>query len=283
MWEMLEFHDFPGNFPVRLAWEMMNLFTFFKWATIIRGLLALTRTPVTLRSVTFCKWLSQTPVNFLKLLKQAKDLRFEANSGGKEMGEIGQLMNWRSWREDIDLRAVNDRETSSEQFIRWSEVRCLKGLELSQWMILWIELEVEHGSFVVGMLRDWRALSCLGSSVDEGEEEEEEEDGGVGEIEGGLVGEMGGDRVCVGCVFKRRVKSRKMGMKNGGSSMEEWGKNVAKKKRFLRFWGFLGEGGVSLVVRKMSLGENLKQIGSLKKKKKKKKKLKKIYFKKKKY
>lgn len=58
--------------------------------------------------------------------------------------------------------------------------------------------------------------------MDEGEEEEE--DGGVGEIEGGLVGEMGGDRVCVGWVFKRRVKSRKMGMKNGGSSIEEWGK-----------------------------------------------------------
>lgn len=57
-----------------------------------------------------------------------------------------------------------------------------------------------QGSLAVGMLRDWRALSCFGSRAEdkeEGEEEgEEEEDGGDGE--GEEVEVFGGDGEEVG-------------------------------------------------------------------------------------
>lgn len=47
----------------------------------------------------------------------------------------------------------------------------------------------EQGSLEVGMLRDWRALICLGSRV------EDEEDEAGGDSDGGdSVGEMAGER-----------------------------------------------------------------------------------------
>lgn len=88
---------------------------------------------------------------------------FKASSEGNVTGAAGQSMNWRSWSVESDLRAVMERETSSEQLMRRSERRWRKGLEVSQWMALWFE----HGSLVVGRLRDWRALSCFGSRVED--------------------------------------------------------------------------------------------------------------------
>lgn len=63
---------------------------------------------------------------------QVKERRLAVNSEGNRTGETGQLMNCRSWREERDLRAVFERETSSEQLMRCKEMRWRKGLELSQ-------------------------------------------------------------------------------------------------------------------------------------------------------
>lgn len=122
-----------------------------------------------------------------------------------------------------------ERATSLEQFMRCRDVKCLKGLELSQTTILRME-GLEQGSFEVGMLRDSRALSCLGSRVEE-EEEDEGEDaeaagagvvdlgaGAVGLVDlgagaagvGDLDGEMAGvaEDVVEGWTKRRRIMGR---------------------------------------------------------------------------
>lgn len=82
---------------------------------------------------------------------QVKDLRFEASSEGKWIGEMGQFTKLREVKVERDLRAVRDKATSSEQSERLREMRCLKGLEESQIVVeLWLG---EQGSFE-GMLRD---------------------------------------------------------------------------------------------------------------------------------
>ncbi|KAM2043217.1 hypothetical protein ACFXTI_036517 [Malus domestica] len=99
---------------------------------------------------------------------------------------MGQLRNWRDWRVERDLRAVKERATSSEQLARRRERRWRKGLEESQMVVFGGRMEgFLQGSLEVGMLRDWRALSCFGSSV-----LEDGEDGKVGDL--GVVVEFGG-------------------------------------------------------------------------------------------
>ncbi|CAK9148107.1 unnamed protein product [Ilex paraguariensis] len=151
---------------------------------MIEGPLAFTVTPETVKSVRFCNRLSQTPVSLLRLLVQVKDRKLEVSSGGKRIGEMGQLMNFKSLREERDLRAVMDNATSSEHFERRRETRWRKGLEESQVVALWRGVGGAQGSLEVGTLRDWRALSCFGSRVEV--EVEEGEDGvvGVGEVNG---------------------------------------------------------------------------------------------------
>lgn len=88
----------------------------------------------------------------------------ERSWGGKWVGEegvMGQLRRWRVRRVERDLRAVEEREwwMEVEQFVSWREVRCRKGVEVSQRK----EVGWEHGSFGLGMLRDWRAFTCFGS------------------------------------------------------------------------------------------------------------------------
>lgn len=68
-------------------------------------------------------------------------------------------------------------------------MRWRKGFPASQMVALWNE-GWAHGSFDVGMLRDSRAVACLGSSV-----EVEDEDGfgfgdEVGDADGGCVIEV---------------------------------------------------------------------------------------------
>lgn len=84
-------------------------------------------------------------------------------------------------KEEREERAVEGRERrEEEQLRRVREMRWRKGLEESQTM----RAEEEQGSFEVGMFRDWRALSCSGSRV-----EDEGWDGGDSD------GEMAGERV----------------------------------------------------------------------------------------
>ncbi|KAF5474554.1 hypothetical protein F2P56_006444 [Juglans regia] len=143
-------------------------------------------------------------------------MREEASSEGKRMGEMGQLRKEREWREERDLRAVKERATSSaEQLERERERRWRKGLEESQrrvaLFLLW------HGSLEVGMLRDCRALSCFGSSV-EGEEDEEGVVGvglvGVGEEVGEGVGDREIDLEAV--VVTERMNSKRVKKNRGG-------------------------------------------------------------------
>ncbi|KAK9267299.1 hypothetical protein L1049_009722 [Liquidambar formosana] len=178
-----------GRIPVRLVCEMVTDLSFFKFPRITIGPLAFTRTSETVRSVRFCRRPSQTPVSLRRLLMQVKERREEMSSMGKWTGEMGQLMNWRSRRVERDLRAGMDNETSSEQLRRRREMRWRKGLEESQRVALWRTGGLEQGSLEVGMFRDWRALSCLGSRVDE-----EEVEGGEGEVVGdGDSGDLVGD------------------------------------------------------------------------------------------
>lgn len=101
---------------------------------MMTGPLALMGTSVTVRSVTLVSLLSHTPVSLVKELVQVKERRLVVSSEGKVTGEReGQLMNWRSWSVERDLRAVMERETSEEQLVRRRERRWRKGLEVSQW------------------------------------------------------------------------------------------------------------------------------------------------------
>lgn len=67
---------------------------------------------------------------------QEKEVKEKERWEGKRMGEAPQLVKEREWREDRDLRAVNERERSEEQLERWREIRWRKGLELSQMVAL---------------------------------------------------------------------------------------------------------------------------------------------------
>ena len=67
---------------------------------------------------------------------QEKEVRERDRSEGKRMGDAWQLVKEREWREERDLRAVNDRERSEEQLERWREIRWRKGLEVSQMVAL---------------------------------------------------------------------------------------------------------------------------------------------------
>lgn len=65
-----------------------------------------------------------------------KERREATRSAGKRIGEMGQLMNWRDWSVESDLRAVKDKATSSEQLERRRERRWRKGLDESQRVML---------------------------------------------------------------------------------------------------------------------------------------------------
>ena len=67
---------------------------------------------------------------------QEKEVRERDRSEGKRMGDAWQLVKEREWREESDLRAVNDRKRSEEQLERWREIRWRKGLEVSQMVAL---------------------------------------------------------------------------------------------------------------------------------------------------
>jgi hypothetical protein len=149
---------------------------------------ALTGVAETMRSVRLWRWETQKPVSVLREWMQVKDQREEESSGGKRMGEMGQL------RKERDLRAVKERAASfGEQLVKERERRWRKGLEESQRVALFLFWQE---SLAVGMLRDWRALSCFGSSV-ESEEEEEDGDGVIGVGVGEEVGEGVGEREIV--------------------------------------------------------------------------------------
>lgn len=204
----------------------MTVLKFLMLLRIMAGPLAVMETCDTVKSVRFWRRLSQTPVSFLRLLMAVKERRFDESSEGKRMGEMGQSRNTKSFKVDSDLSAVSDNATSSEQLAILREIRWRKGLEPSQRVVeLW---RGEQGSLEVGTLKDCRALSCLGSSVDEeiageegvgsamgddlgaGEETGEgavraEEGGGLAGAEGGLAGEMVAERVAGG---RRRSRVR---------------------------------------------------------------------------
>ncbi|KAK6917708.1 hypothetical protein RJ641_018459 [Dillenia turbinata] len=72
-----------GKKPVRLVCEIVIDLNFFILPRMIEGPLAFTVTPETVSSVKFAKFLSQTPVSFLRLLMQVKDLREATSSEGK--------------------------------------------------------------------------------------------------------------------------------------------------------------------------------------------------------
>lgn len=54
---------------------------------------------------------------------QVKERSEAVSSGGKPMGAMGQLTNWRDWRVERDLSAVKDKATSTEQLMRRRERR----------------------------------------------------------------------------------------------------------------------------------------------------------------
>jgi len=98
-----------------------------------------------------------------RLLREVRERSVEASWGGKRVGEgegvKGQLRRRRVWRVERDLRAAKERERWGEvQLESCRVVRWRKGVEVSQTMEGW-----EHGSFVVGMLMDCKAFTCLGS------------------------------------------------------------------------------------------------------------------------
>lgn len=131
------------------------------------------------------------------------------------MAETGQLKKVRFWRVERDLRAVKERELSSEQLESWRERRWLKGLEESHW-------KREQG-FFEGKLRAWRALTCLGSRVDG-----EVDTVGVlgGSVDGEEVGEGLGGRLftpAAAAAVERRRRRR-------GERMDECGGLIAKVK-----------------------------------------------------
>lgn len=82
-----------GRFPVRFVCEIVTLLSFFMLLRITKGPLALTVTPVTVRSVRLANRESQTPVSRRRLLMEVKERRLAARSGGKWTGATGQLMN----------------------------------------------------------------------------------------------------------------------------------------------------------------------------------------------
>lgn len=67
---------------------------------------------------------------------QVKDRREATRSAGKRMGEMGQSTNSRDLRVERDLRAVNDKATSSEQLARRRNTRWRNGSEESQTVAL---------------------------------------------------------------------------------------------------------------------------------------------------
>lgn len=97
--------------------------------------------------------------------------------------------------------------------MRRREIRWRKGFEESQRVALCNEGR-EHGSFEVGILRDCKALSCFGSSV---ECEEDEDEGGEGG-EGDEVGEGVGERVMEREAMVMGRRRRKMRRNDGGDS-----------------------------------------------------------------
>ncbi|CAL1393752.1 unnamed protein product [Linum trigynum] len=150
--------------------------------------MVLTGTSVTVRSVRLTKWESQTPVRCLRECAQVKKRRARARSEGKQIGIMGQSVKERDWRVERDLRAVKERETPLEKLERWRETTWWNGED-------WAE-----GSLAVGILRDWRARSCFGCSV---EWVEVEGDGMVlegGTLTGEEVGVTAGAAAVVGMV-----------------------------------------------------------------------------------
>lgn len=223
---------------------------------MIPGPLAVTGTAERVRSVRLWRRLRKTPVRVLKEWTAEKERRLEAREGGrwKGVGREGQFWKWREVRVEREVRAVVERWREREQLERERERRWRNGEELSQRAVVW---GGEQGSLEVGMLRDWRAVSCLGSRVvevgedleewggdvvGEGEEEGDGEEGdlvgegeegdldlvGEGE-EGDLVGEM---VVCVGALGgereegnegkgrrRRRRREREIGRNGGGGAI----------------------------------------------------------------
>nr|GLL21657.1 hypothetical protein Pyn_12580 [Ipomoea trifida] len=80
------------------------------------------------------------------------DRRYDASSEGKQIGEMGQLRNAKSFKVENDLKAVSDNATSSEQLAILRETKWRKGLEPSQTVVeLW---RGKQGSFEVGTFKD---------------------------------------------------------------------------------------------------------------------------------
>ncbi|KAK8612739.1 hypothetical protein V6N13_092848 [Hibiscus sabdariffa] len=67
---------------------------------------------------------------------EEKEVKERERSEGKRIGEARQSVKEREWREERDLRAVEERERSEEQLERWRETRRRKGLEVSQMVAL---------------------------------------------------------------------------------------------------------------------------------------------------
>lgn len=106
------------------------------------------------RWVRFLRCERETAEMLRRLLTEVRERSVEESWRGKRVGEgvevTGQLRRRREWRVERDLRAAKERE-------RWGEVQLescrvvmwRKGVEVSQTKEGW-----EHGSSVVGMLRD---------------------------------------------------------------------------------------------------------------------------------
>lgn len=95
---------------MRLAREMVRELSLFMCARMTKGPEALTVTSETVRSVRFWSSESHTPETLRRLLTAVKEVREAMSSGGRRMGETGQLMRERERRVERDLSAVKESE-----------------------------------------------------------------------------------------------------------------------------------------------------------------------------
>ncbi|CAL1387854.1 unnamed protein product [Linum trigynum] len=66
--------------------------------------------------------------------------RARSRSEGKRIAVMGQSAKERDWRVERDLRAVKERETSSEQLERWRETTWQNGEGWAQGSWKWKEM-----------------------------------------------------------------------------------------------------------------------------------------------
>ncbi|KAJ0523931.1 hypothetical protein HanRHA438_Chr10g0475651 [Helianthus annuus] len=151
---------------VRLVLERVRVVKDFILEVIMRMPEDLMVSPEMVRSVRLEKRLRKTPVRCWRELMEVKDRRLVVREVGKWTMGVWQSRKVREVRVEREERAVVERERSSEQLVRRRERRWRKGVALSQVVALWGGWV--QGSWVVGMYKDWRALSCFGSRVVEG-------------------------------------------------------------------------------------------------------------------